>query len=304
MPALAMIAGAARGIARWSASYAVLVRVQLLRVPRHQQQAVVRARAEHQDGEQRRRDARDRHAGVGEDLDHAARDHVGDADDHERDQREQRRAVDHEQQDQDEQGRHEQQGDVGRLERVPQVGLQRRRAGHLGDEPRAAVGDLARLLGERVDVLLGRGVDRDDRERRRAVLGHEALGRVGAERRDGRKHALEVADLLRLVGDRLLVGVGQPAFALIHDDRRGRLAAGEALFDDLVGDDRRGVVGQEARDPVLGDVGQRAGQSGQHHQHHPEADDVPLGPAPARPPGHRLHSVFTLSLPRACAALR
>ena len=67
----------------------------------------------------------------------------------ERDEREQRRAVDDQQQDQHQQAGHRQQREVGRLEAVPQVGLQRRRAGDLCLQPIAAVDDLAHLFGER-----------------------------------------------------------------------------------------------------------------------------------------------------------
>ena len=57
--ALAMIAGAARGIAMLERVVLVLVRVQLLDVSGDEQQAVVGARAEHQHQQQRGRDARD-----------------------------------------------------------------------------------------------------------------------------------------------------------------------------------------------------------------------------------------------------
>ena len=271
---------------------AVLVRVQLLGVAGHEQQAVVRARAEHQHRQQRGRDARDLHSGVGEELDHAAGDRVGDADDHQRDERQQRRAVDDQQQDQHQQAGHEQQREVGGLERVPEVGLERARAGDLGGQPAAGAGDLAHLLGDVADVLQRRGADRDHGEGRRAVRGHEALGGVGAERHRRRQHVLDLGHALRLGGDRLLVGAGQAAIAVIDGDRGRRLAAGEALRDHLVGDGRGGVVGQPARDPVLGDVGHRPRQRGQHRQHQPEADDHPLRPLPARePPDRAQHSV-------------
>ena len=115
---------------------------------------------------------------------------------------------------------------------------------------------------------------------------------------------LTFAIFCRLGGDRLLVGVGQPAGAVIDRHGGGRLAAGEAVLDDLVGHDRGRVAGQEARDAVLGGVGELARQLAEHQQQQPEADDDPLRPAPAGPPRDRLQHRFTPPLPRACAALR
>ena len=185
-----------------------------------------------------------------------------------------------------------------------QVGLERGWARDLCREPGSAVDDFAHVVGDVVDGLLRLGVDRDDRERRPAVAGDQALRRAGAERYDRRQHALDLRDLLRLGGDRLLVGVGQPAGAVVDRHGGGRLAAREAILDDLVGHDRGRVAGQEARDAVLGGVRELARQLAEHQQHQPDADDEPLRPAPAGPPRDRLQHRFTPPLPRACAALR
>jgi hypothetical protein len=188
---------------------------------------------------------------------------------------------------------------------VPQVGLECRRAGDLGAQAGATIGDLAHVLDQRVDVLLPGGVDRDHREGDRPVLGDESLRRVGGERHDRGQDVLDRGHFLGLGADRLLVGLRQAAVAVVDGHRRRRLAAREALLDHLVGDDRVRVVGQEARDAVLGDLGELARQGAERQDEHPDAQDVPLGPPSARPRRDRpQHPDITQPLPRACAALR
>ena len=155
---------------------------QLVAVAGDQQQGVVRAGAEHQHRQDADRRLVPGHAEEVEDLggQHGGGP-VGQADHDERDDPQHRAAVGQDQQDRHHERGRAEQPEVGALEDRGQVGLDRRRPGDLGRDAVRDVGvqGLAQVADGLGDLGRARALDRDDPDRRGAVLaGHERGGRV------------------------------------------------------------------------------------------------------------------------------
>ena len=235
----------------------VLGPAQLVPEASDDQQAVVRARAEHQHDQDRRRLAAGvRDAGGDERVGQPARDDVGHPDDEDRDQRDQRRAVDRQQQQDEDAARDQQQRLVDALDGRAAVGLEAGLAGDVGVQARRVAGGRRHDRADHLHCRLGR---------RRAVVGHQRAGQhevvvrgdqqrpAGADvqrvlltagqpvrRADQgqRPDRARVADRTRLPLDRLPVLGREPAVAHVGDHRRHLAAADELLVDQPLGGQR------------------------------------------------------------------
>ncbi len=207
---------------------------QLVPVAGDEQEGVVGASAEHEDGEDADRRLVPRNV---EGLQHVGGEHrgeaVGDADDEQRHQPEDWAAVGDEQQQGHHRGGGEEQSGVGALEHRAEIGLDRGGAGHLDGDTgrRARFEGGAELLDRRRDPGVAGGGDGDDADGCRLVLaylqrsGDLALQR-GAQSCDRR--VVERAVLGRVEDDgagTLLLREGLQGF----DDRRALGADGQTI---------------------------------------------------------------------------
>ena len=269
----------------------VLDAVQLLAVAADEQQAVVGAHAEHQHHEDPGRVRVDGVAGLGVQVDEAGGEEVGEPDHEDRNEGDQRRPVDRTEEDQNEQDGGEQQLGVELAEDLLEVHPQPEVAGDVDLEPVAAPADhLAAFLapvGDPVEVER----DRDDGVSGVAVLRHEARRRVRLEGHlSGLGDRDRLVDLPRVLGDLLPVGLGEAAFALVDEQPDRRLAAGEALLQELLDLGRLRFRGEEARGLVGGDIRELGPHRSHHHgRDEPEKDDDPLGAAAGDEGGERGH---------------
>ena len=204
----------------------VLVAAQLLAVAGHEQQRVVRARAEHEHRQDAARLAVDREPGLAEHVARAARGGLGEHDAEERDGPEDRRAVDRDQQDEHDARRREQERAVDAAEDLDRVERVARRAGELDLEP---VRGLARPVGDLLDRGLElvpdapAGLHRLDDQRGRPVLAEDRFLRFQDQ------FGAVLVELRAGLVDALPVGLGEPALALEHDHCRCELPARELL---------------------------------------------------------------------------
>ena len=255
----------------------VLVAAQLLAVAGDEQQRVVGACSEHEDGRDAGGGAVDRQLGPVGDRLHDLRGHaVTEPDDGEGDEPEQRAAVGDDEQQGHDGGGDEQEPDVGALEDGTEVGLDCRRAGHLGVDPvgQAAIDGGPQRL-DPVRVLLGADVaPQRDREQGDGSVGRrDRAGDGGPEGPgEGRPQPVEGRQ----------VGARQAVTTTRDDDDRGCVVTSGDGGETRLGLGRVGRVRQ-----VHGGVGAllRPGgenehgcceqQAEQQHGHGPPAPDEP-----------------------------
>ncbi len=207
----------------------VLMAPELLAITGDQQQRIIRARAEHEDGQDASRLAGDCHPGLGQQVAHAAGGDLGEYHREEGDQPEDRAAVDDDQQDQDKQGGRVQQRAVDLTEHVDGVGREPGRARDLRLQPLGKaleVGlDVVGCVHQQLAGFVGAVLDGDrrDQQRRRAV--------VGDDRCAGLAHAFEAlgVDLGPGLRDGRPVLGAQTVVAVEDRDRVGDVARGELL---------------------------------------------------------------------------